>query len=90
LTKSTFIRLIKERKWGNEEMKSFYHFALTYRGAQDDKGHFAEAMFNDLLFPKTATDFDELSAYIEMQANADLSTYVFDELWEIYASKYSL
>ena len=71
-------------------MKSFYHFVLTYRGAGDEKGYFAEAVFNDLMFPKAATDFDELSAYIEMQADADLSTYVFDELWEIYAMKYSL
>lgn len=71
-------------------MKSFYHFVLTYRGAQDDKGHFAECMFNDLLFPKAATDFDELSAYIEMQADPHLSTYIFDELWEMYAAKYGL
>lgn len=78
------------RKRGNEIMKSFYHFVLTYRGAQDDKGHFAECMFNDLMFPKTATDFDELSAYIEMQADPQLSTYLFDELWAIYATKYGL
>lgn len=71
-------------------MKSFYHFVLTYRGAADDKGHFAEAMFNDSMFPKTATDFNELSAYIEMQADPYLSTYIFDELWEIYATKYGL
>jgi len=71
-------------------MKSFYHFVLTYRGAQDDKGHFAEVMFNDSMFPKTATNFDELSAYIEMQADPGLATYVFDELWEIYATKYGL
>ena len=71
-------------------MKSFYHFVLTYRGAADDKGDFAEAMFNDPMFPKAATDFDELSAYIEMQADPYLSTYIFDELWEIYATKYVL
>ena len=71
-------------------MKSFYHFVLTYRGAADAKGDFAEAMFNDLMFPKTTTDFDELSTYIEMQADPHLSTYVFDELWESYATKYSV
>ena len=47
-------------------------------------------MFNDSMFPKTATDFNELSAYIEMQADPYLSTYIFDELWEIYATKYVL
>ena len=78
------------KKARKRKMKSFYHFVLTYRGAQDDKGRFAECMFNDLMFPKTATDFDELSAYIEMQADPHLSTYVFDELWAIYATKYGL
>ena len=71
-------------------MKSFYHFVLTYRGARDEQGIFAEAMFNDFAFPKSSTDFDELSAYIEMQADSDLSTYVFDELWAIYETKYEL
>ena len=70
-------------------MKSFYHFVLAYRGAQDDKGRFAEAMFNDSMFPKDATDFDESSVYVEMQADAHLSTYIFDELWEIYLTKHS-
>ena len=33
----------KSKKVRKKEMKSFYHFVLTYRGAADDKGHFAEA-----------------------------------------------
>ncbi len=71
-------------------MKSFYHFVLTYRGGSDEKGRFAEAVFNDSAFPKTATDFDELTAYIEMQAHEEMSTAVFDELWDLYATKYQI
>lgn len=71
-------------------MKSFYHYVLTYRGARDEKGRFAEAVFEDSAFPKTETDFDELTAYIEMQAHEDMSTAIFDELWDLYATNYQL
>jgi len=71
-------------------MKSFYHFVLTYRGARDEKGAFAEAVFNDLSFPKTSTDFHELSAYIEMQADSTMATHVFDEIWEEYKVKFDV
>ncbi len=69
-------------------MKSFYEYVLSHRGASDQYGRFAEAMFLDQAFPKTATDFDELTAYIEMQAHEEMSTGVFDELWDLYATKY--
>lgn len=69
-------------------MKPFYHFVLTYRGASDEKGAFAEAVFEDMAFPKTSISFDELSAYVEMQADDGMSTSVFDELWEAYRVKY--
>ena len=69
-------------------MKTFYHFVLTYRGASDEKGAFAEAVFEDMAFPKASISFDELSAYVEMQADDAMSTSVFDELWEAYRVKY--
>ena len=71
-------------------MKSFYEYVLSHRGANDEKGRFAEAMFLDQAFPKTATDFDELTAYIEMQAHEEMSTNVFDELWDLYATKFHI
>ena len=71
-------------------MKTFYHFVLTYRGANDALGYFAEEMFEDSMFPKSSTSFAELSEYIEMQANEYMTTSVFDELWDIYATKFSL
>ena len=71
-------------------MKTFYHFVLTYRGASNDKGAFAEAVFDDLSFPKASKSFDELSAYVEMQADSDMSTSVFDAIWDDYREKYDL
>lgn len=71
-------------------MKTFYHFVLTYRGASDEKGAFAEAVFEDLAFPQTSTNFDEISLYVEMQADATMSTAVFDAIWEDYRIKYNL
>ncbi|MER1987541.1 MAG: YozE family protein [Solibacillus sp.] len=71
--------------------KSFYHYVLTFRGGDwsDEKARFAEATFEDSAFPKTATSFDELSHYIEMQSNEFLTTSAFDALWHLYELKYS-
>lgn len=71
-------------------MKTFYHFVLTYRGANNAQGYFAEAVFEDSMFPRTSSSFSELSEYIEMQASEYMTTTVFDELWDVYATKYSL
>lgn len=71
-------------------MKSFYHFVLTYRGANDETGAFAEAVFEDSMFPKNSKSFHELSSYIEMQAHSEMSTTTFDAIWTEYAVKYSL
>lgn len=66
--------------------RSFYQFALKYRGKldADDYSHFAEAMFLDHSFPKTATDFDHLSKYIEEKAHPVMKASTFDEMWEEY------
>ena len=71
-------------------MKSFYQFVLTYRGANSELGYFAEEVFEDSMFPRASTSFAELSEYIELQASEYMSTKSFDELWEIYANKYSI
>ena len=72
--------------------KSFYHYTLTYRGGEwaDQKARFAEAMFEDPAFPKTDMDFEGISGYIEMHSDEYLTIAAFDELWELYAIKYSL
>ena len=71
-------------------MKTFYEFVLTYRGASGAKGRFAEAVFNDSMFPRTSSNFHEISEYVEIQGEIDMNTTIFDEIWTDYASKYSL
>lgn len=69
---------------------SFYSFVLTYRGGDlnDKKSRFAESAFLDHSFPKTSTSFEELSSYIETMADEHMTTQAFDELWDIYETKY--
>ncbi|AQQ55092.1 YozE family protein [Planococcus lenghuensis] len=69
--------------------KSFYQFALAYRGGskRDPYARFAEAMFNDHGFPKTSREFDGLSRYLEEKADADMPAAVFDELWRAYEER---
>ncbi|WP_153732499.1 YozE family protein [Sporosarcina obsidiansis] len=66
--------------------RSFYHFALRYRGGSKDdkKALFAEKMFRDPSFPKNEEEFDTLSRYVEDQADDDLGSITFDELYAIY------
>jgi len=71
-------------------MKTFYHYVLTYRGASDEKGAFAEAVFEDVAFPKASESFEELSVYVEMQADESMSTRVFDDIWEAYREKFDI
>ncbi|MFJ5769742.1 YozE family protein [Psychrobacillus sp. NPDC093180] len=66
--------------------KSFYLFALKYRGGhkEDKKSRFAESMFQQHDFPKAETSFQALSEYIEELAHPELTASMFDELWEYY------
>lgn len=70
--------------------KSFYHYALTFRGGDwnDIKVQFAESMFVDHSFPKASEDFHELSNYVEMQSDEYLTAQAFDELWDLYELKF--
>ncbi|MFC7687158.1 YozE family protein [Ureibacillus sp. GCM10028918] len=71
-------------------IESFYLFILSYRGgdSNDSKSLFAEGAFQDHSFPKASTSFEELSSYIETLADEHMTTHVFDELWELYQTKY--
>lgn len=70
--------------------RSFYQFALSFRGGGKDDEHavFAEAMFNDLSFPKDEKDFDSLSRYVEEKADPDMPVVVFDELFKLYQERF--
>jgi uncharacterized protein YozE (UPF0346 family) len=71
--------------------RSFYRFALSFRGgAKDDSAAvFAENMFNDLSFPKDEKAFDPLSRYIEEKADPEMPSVVFDELYKLYEERFS-
>jgi len=66
--------------------RSFYQFALKYRGKlkADDFSEFAESMFLDHSFPKASEDFEELSKYIEERAHPVLKASTFDSIWDEY------
>lgn len=68
--------------------RSFYQFALTYRGKTeaDDFSRFADAMFIDHSFPKTTKDFDKISKYLEERAHPIMKASIFDEIWDEYTS----
>ncbi|MBD7983308.1 YozE family protein [Sporosarcina sp. Sa2YVA2] len=70
--------------------RSFYQFALAYRGGskEDVYALFAEAMFNDLAFPKVEKEFDPLSRYIEEKADSAMPSIVFDELFGLYKERF--
>ncbi|MCM3611014.1 YozE family protein [Planococcus sp. MERTA32b] len=69
--------------------RPFYQFALSYRGKTnaDDFSRFADAMFLDHSFPKTAKDFEKISRYLEERAHPVMKASVFDELWDEYTSR---
>ncbi|MEK4715131.1 YozE family protein [Sporosarcina sp. FSL K6-5500] len=80
-----------EAEKGDERMdRSFYRFALSFRGgAMDDlKSTFAEYMFKDSSFPKEEKSFDPLSRYIEEKADAKMPSVVFDELFLLYEERF--
>jgi uncharacterized protein YozE (UPF0346 family) len=46
--------------------------------------YFAEAMVDDLAFPKHATDYHQVSRYLEDEVNYLNNLSIFDEAWEDY------
>lgn len=69
--------------------KSFYQFVLTFRGGgkNDDKAVFAEAMFDDLSFPKEDKEYDALSRYVEERADEAMQSVIFDDLYALYVER---
>lgn len=50
----------------------------------DQISHFANNAYHDHSFPKSATDYDVLSSYLELNAHYLPSMSVFDEAYELY------
>ncbi|MBB1079101.1 YozE family protein [Limosilactobacillus sp. STM2_1] len=65
---------------------SFYHFLMTQRNpnSADEVQQFANNAFFDSAFPKQSTDFEEISKYLEENADYLPSMTIFDESWQRY------
>lgn len=65
--------------------RSFYTWLMTQRNAksQEPLAVFADLAFEDSTFPKHATEFEELSSYLE-EGHLDFNLSEFDRIWELY------
>ncbi|MGG7618146.1 YozE family protein [Bacillus coreaensis] len=68
--------------------KSFYHFLMKYRhpAPKDAISRFANDAYVDHSFPKTSTDYTELSSYLELNGQYLESMAVFDDAWDLYVN----
>ena len=65
---------------------SFYRYLMTQRKPTDadEVEQFANNAFLDSSFPKQSTDFDEISKYLEENAEYLPSMTIFDTAWQRY------
>ncbi|MCL2676736.1 MAG: YozE family protein [Streptococcaceae bacterium] len=68
---------------------TFYTFLMKYRAPieKDDITRLANLAFQDTLFPKQSTHFDEISTYLETQAPFYFNLTLFDEIWQMYLER---
>jgi len=80
---------IKRIGEGEIRMKSFYHFLMKYRHPKpsDSISQFANDAYLDHSFPKSSTDYHEISSYLELNGFYLESMRVFDEAWEKYEAE---
>lgn len=66
--------------------KSFYQYMMTQRVSKllTPIDYFAEAMFEDIAFPKHSEDFQEISRYLEDNVSYLTNLSVFDDAWDMY------
>ena len=66
--------------------ESFYRYLMTQRNPNgaDEVQQFANNDFYDSAFPKQSTDFDEISKYLEENADYLPSMTIFDTAWQLY------
>jgi uncharacterized protein YozE (UPF0346 family) len=53
----------------------------------DEVAEFANNAFYDQAFPKQSQDFDEISHYLEENANYLQAMTIFDDAWQRYLNK---
>ena len=66
--------------------KSFYSWLMTQRNpkSQAAKAILADFAFEDPAFPKHTDSFDQVSRYMEEEANFAFHMGEFDRIWEEY------
>lgn len=66
--------------------KSFYHFLMKYRHPEpkDEISIFANEAYLDHGFPKTSSNYDQLSSYLELNGHYLPNMRIFDDAWEQY------
>ncbi|MCC5889272.1 MAG: YozE family protein [Alkalibacterium sp.] len=66
--------------------RSFYHYVKTIRDPykKDEVTLFANSVDKDGSFPKQSEDYDEISRYLEIDADYVDSMSVFDEVFQNY------
>lgn len=69
---------------------SFYEYLMTERDPhkQEEITFFANAAFEDRMFPKQSEDYQEISEHLEMNVDYLPSMTIFDEAWETYQKYY--
>ena len=66
--------------------KSFYQYLMTQRRTESDHdmANFAELVFQDTVFPKHSSDYQEISDYLETHADYSFNLSKFDDIWQSY------
>lgn len=66
--------------------ESFYHFLMRYRHPKpnDDISVFANDAYLDHSFPKTSTNYHQISSYLELNGTYLTTMRIFDDAWELY------
>jgi len=71
---------------------SFYRYLMRYRDGRSDDPFaiFAKNAYEDHSFPKSSIDYDEISNYLELNADYLHNMSVFDQLWDLYVHDVAL
>ena len=66
--------------------RSFYHYLMKYRHPEpmDEISRFANNAYLDHGFPKSSTQYDEISSYLELNGHYLENMSIFDEAWSLY------
>lgn len=69
--------------------ESFYEFMRQQRDPnhKDDLTQLAYDIASDGMFPKTSTNYDQISRYLETEVDYVSTMTLFDEAWDLYEKR---